>query len=220
MVAPNSDAVKRRYRSPLREEQARRTRRAVVDAAAELFLDRGYAATTVEAIADLAGVNRRTFFTSVGGKAEALKLAIDWANVGDDEPIPMLERPHVRAALASQDAPATLRLFASDFVEIASRNAGLLAVVDDAADADPAVRSLADELQRQRITGMTAIATILKNRRALRPDLTVDQAADVLFCVASPGNYQWMILRRRWPARRFAEWLGDTLVSLLVVPGS
>jgi AcrR family transcriptional regulator len=80
-------------RSTLRAAQARATRRAIVDAAARLFTERGFGATTIDAIAEAAGVSRKTVFTSVGGKTEALKLAIDWAIAGDDEPVPILERP-------------------------------------------------------------------------------------------------------------------------------
>ena len=78
---------KRPYRSSLREEQARTTRRAIVEAGTALFVERGFAGTTVDAIAERAGVSRKTVFTSVGGKVGLLKLAIDWALVGDDEPV-------------------------------------------------------------------------------------------------------------------------------------
>src|SRR5437667_10340968 len=94
-----SAPVKKPYNSALRAAQARATRRAIVDAAARLFTERGYGATTIDAIAEAAGVSRKTVFTSVGGKTEALKLAIDWAIAGDDEPVPIPERPHVKAAL-------------------------------------------------------------------------------------------------------------------------
>ncbi len=87
-----AEAVKKSYNSPLRVEQARATRRAIVAAAARLFVERGYGPTTVDAIAETAGVSRKTVFTSVGGKAEALKLAIDWAIVGDDEPVSLQQR--------------------------------------------------------------------------------------------------------------------------------
>src|SRR4051812_11217164 len=86
MVTSMSTPVKRPYSSTLRAAQARATRRAIVDAAARLFIELGYGATTVDAIAEAAGVSRKTVFTSVGGKADALKLAIDWAVTGDDEP--------------------------------------------------------------------------------------------------------------------------------------
>ena len=98
---------RRTYRSPLREEQARVTRRAIVETARELFIEVGYAATTIDAVADRAGVSRKTVFTSVGGKAVLLKLACDWALAGDDEPVPIDERPAAQQMLAETD-PARL----------------------------------------------------------------------------------------------------------------
>src|SRR5215218_8770731 len=84
--------VRRPYRSTLRDSQARATRRAVVDAGRDLFVELGWSGTTIDAVAARAGVSRKTVFTSVGGKAALLKLALDWALVGDDEPVPMSER--------------------------------------------------------------------------------------------------------------------------------
>src|SRR5690242_10854927 len=107
-----SAPVKKPYTSTLRAAQARATRRAIVDAAARLFTQRGYGATTVDAIAEAAGVSRKTVFTSVGGKTEALKLAIDWAIAGDDEPVPMLERPHIKAMQQEPDARQILASYA------------------------------------------------------------------------------------------------------------
>ena len=83
------------YRSTLREEQARATQRAVVGAARDLFVEVGWSRTTIDAVAVRAEVSRRTVFTSVGGKAALLKLALDWALVGDDEPVPLSERPAI-----------------------------------------------------------------------------------------------------------------------------
>ena len=93
----------RRYVSEVRDEQARRTRRAIVTAARELFLAQGYAATTIDAIAEEAHVSRRTVFNAVGGKVALLKLALDWAIVGDDEPVPLADRPAIKAIQAERD---------------------------------------------------------------------------------------------------------------------
>ena len=98
--------ARRPYRSTLREEQARATRRAIVEAGAALFVERGFAGTTVDAIAERAGVSRKTVFTSVGGKVAVLKDAFDWALAGDDEPVPLGDRPAVRDFLTETD-PAT-----------------------------------------------------------------------------------------------------------------
>ena len=95
-----------RYRSGLRTEQARATRRAVVEAAHHLLVERGYQGTTIDAVAERAGVSRKTVFTAVGGKAELLKLAFDWALVGDDEPVPDGRAARGRADDARRDRPA------------------------------------------------------------------------------------------------------------------
>jgi len=99
----------RTYRSPLRDEQVRGTRRAVVAAAHDLFVEHGYAATTIDAVAERAGVSRKTVFSAVGGKAVLLKLALDWALAGDDEPVPLADRPEVRQERRETDPWALVR---------------------------------------------------------------------------------------------------------------
>ena len=132
-----SQPVKKKpYNSSLRAAQARATRRTIVDAAARLFIEHGYGATTVDAIALAAGVSRKTVFTSVGGKTEALKLAIDWAIVGDDEPVPMLERPHVKLMHEEPDARRILTAYARQVREVGARIAPLHEVVRAAAGLD------------------------------------------------------------------------------------
>src|SRR5690349_17875969 len=100
---------RKRYASQVRDEQARRARRAIVTAAHDLFLAQGYAATTIDGIAEAAHVSRATVFNSVGGKVALLKLALDWAVVGDDEPIALIDRPALKAILA-ESAPRTARM--------------------------------------------------------------------------------------------------------------
>jgi AcrR family transcriptional regulator len=103
----------RTYSSTLRADQARQTRRRIVDAAAELFAEYGYAGTTIDAVATAAGVSRKTVFDSVGGKAQLMKLAYDFAIVGDDEPVPLVDRPEIRAMLAETDHAKRLAMYAS-----------------------------------------------------------------------------------------------------------
>src|SRR5580704_11865267 len=136
----------RRYASELRDEQARRTRRAIVAAARELFLGQGYAATTIDAIAEAAHVSRRTVFNSAGGKVMLLKLAMEWAIVGDDEPVPLADRAGVKAILAESDPRRALALWAQTVVDVASRVAPISEVLVAAADVDPAAARLLSEL--------------------------------------------------------------------------
>lgn len=211
-----SEPVKKPYRSPLRTAQARATRRAIVDAAARLFVEHGYGATTVDAIATAAGVGRKTVFTSVGGKVEALKLALDWATVGDDEPVPVLERPYVEAAEREPDARRILTDFARTLREMSARTAPLSAVLRGAAGADPEIRALAEVGRAQRQQGMYHLAGLLADRGALTPELTTSEAADLLWLFSDPADYHRLVLERGWSPERYERWVGDALIRLLV----
>jgi AcrR family transcriptional regulator len=210
--------VKKPYASALRATQAQATRRAIVDAAAALFIESGYGATSVDAIAEAGGVSRKTVFTSVGGKLETLKLALDWAITGDDAPVPVLERPHVQAALHEPDARRILRDFATNIVEVMGRTAALLRVLESAAGIDADLRALNDDLRAQRQLGMSFLAGVLDQRGALRPEVTVDEAADVLWLLNDSAPYHRLVVEQRWSAERYESWLADTLVGLLIAP--
>jgi AcrR family transcriptional regulator len=210
------EPVKKPYRSELRAAQARGTRRIIVDAAARLFVERGYGATTVDAIAEAAGVSRKTVFTSVGGKPEALKLAIDWAIVGDDEPVPMQERPQVKAARQQPDARRMLTDYARAVHEVSARIAPLSAVVQAAAGLDADIRALAEEGRTQRLAGMRFLAQLLADRGALKPGLTVPEAADTLWLFNDPAVYHRLVNEQHWSPGRYEQWLAEALISLLI----
>jgi AcrR family transcriptional regulator len=211
-----ADGVKKSYWSPLRAAQARATQRAIVDAAARLFIERGYGPTTVDAIAEAAGVSRKTVFTSVGGKADALKLAIDWAIVGDDEPVPMLQRPHVQAGMAEPDGRRILTAYAADVRQAHARIAPLVAVVQEASGFEPALRALSEQGKKQRLEGMKVLARVLADRGALKPGLSVPEVADILTLFNDPSVYQRLVVERHWSEDRYQEWMGEALVALLV----
>jgi AcrR family transcriptional regulator len=218
IVTSMSEPVKRHYASTLRAEQARAPRRAVVDAAGRLFVQHGYGATTVDAIAEAAGVSRKTVFTSVGGKVEALKLAVDWAIVGDDEPVPMLDRPEVARQRKEPDARLVLRSYAAMQRRSAARVAPLVHAAESAAGSDPAVQALVDEGKAQRRFGMGMLAGELGERGALPDNLTVDEAADVLWLFNDPLTYHRLVLQRGWSPERYEEWVASSLIALLVRP--
>src|SRR5919206_1937219 len=120
---------RRPYQSRLREEQARATRRTVVEAAGALFVEVGWSRTTIDAVARRAGVSRTTVFSSVGGKAALLALALDWALVGDDEPVPLAERPVVAHMARQTDPRALVAMWARFAAELEVRAAPLAAVL-------------------------------------------------------------------------------------------
>src|SRR5215470_1984997 len=115
----------RRYRSPRREQQARRTRARITAAAARQFLARGYAAATMRAVAADAGVALPTVELVFGTKARLLKAVIDTAIAGDDEPVPMLARQWATRAESAAGAAGFAAVCAGQLAESAQRAAGL-----------------------------------------------------------------------------------------------
>lgn len=206
----------RRYSSEIRDEQARRTRRAIVTAAHDLFLGQGYAATTIDAIAQAARVSRRTVFSSVGGKATLLKLAVDWTLVGDDEPIPMAERPAVKAIQAEPDPRKALALWAQMVTEVAARAASISEVLTAAADADPEAAQLAAKADRDRMFGAAAFVRYLASLGGLAPGLTQQHAADLCWAHMDPYLYRRLVTERGWTTGEFAQWLSTSLATALL----
>lgn len=204
----------RRY--PRREEGAARTRAALVQAAGELFVERGYLATSISAIAERAGVGRATVFTSVpGGKPELLKLARDVALAGDDEPVPVPERPWFRHAMAATDAPELLRRQARNYRMIHERAAALEHVlVVGAADAAE-LSDLLAQARTQRARGAHMVVDRLVALGAV-PRSRAAAAADSLYALASPEVYLMLTRDRGWSSRRTETWLADRLVEAVL----
>ncbi len=197
----------RTYRSPARAESARRTRRRIVGAARELFETRGYAGTTIDAVAESAGVSRRTVFLSVGSKAELLKTAWDWSVVGDDEPIPMAERPHVLAMQEVTDPDLLVRLWVEQVLGVAERLAPLEVVLNRAVDADAEAAALRARIDAERRGGALMFVTHLASAGGLRDGLTVDEAADMCWILMSPLLQARLRSDRGWSRDAVADWL-------------
>lgn len=211
-----SDAVKRDYRSKLRAAQARETRRSIVAAAARLYVEVGYGATTIDAVAEAAGVSRKTVFTAVGGKLELLKLALDWAVAGDDQAIALADRAAMRRLMDQHDARVLLDGFAGSIVEIGTRVAPLHGALEVAAGMDPAAHELLEESQRWRLDDARKVVRRLRDMKALTPDVTHQEAVDLVWLAMDPGLFHRLVRVRRWPASRFKEWLGATLCRQLL----
>jgi AcrR family transcriptional regulator len=210
--------VKRPYSSSLRQDQARGTRRMIVAAAARLFVRNGYVATSIEEIAEEAGVSRATIF-AVGGKADLLKLAHDFAVGGDDEPIRLVERPRSREIRAAPTARAYIEGYVALVTEILGRVAGIHEVVRAAAHADPDVAALWRNVDRERRRGADTIVADLRSRAPLRDDLDADEAADIVCLLADPIQYQVLVGERGWTPARFEEWLIGAFERELLKPG-
>ncbi len=206
----------KRYVSEVRDEQARRTRRAIVTAARDLFLAQGYAATTIDAIAEAAHVSRRTVFNSVGGKVVLLKLALDWAIVGDDEPVAMADRPAVRAIQAERDPRQALTLWVRTITDVAARVAPIAAVLYAAADGDPDASEMLAEEARNRMFGARAFVAYLASLDALAPGTSEQQAADLCWALMDGHLYRLLVGQRGWTTAEFERWLSASLAATLL----
>ena len=206
-----SESGKRVYRSELRAEQARATRRQVVTAASRLFSERGYAATTIEAVAAEAGVSRKTVFTSVGGKVELMKLAYDWAIAGDDQPMAQVERPEIREMKAEPDAVVVIEKYVVMLEESLTRVAPIHDALRSAADVDEQARELLETMEQQRLRGMGMFAADLDSRGALRDGLTREGAADLLWFYIQPVHWDLLVQQRGWSRAAYRTWLRTSL---------
>jgi AcrR family transcriptional regulator len=213
-----SEPVKRDYRSGLRAAQAADTRRLIVSAAARLFVEDGYGATTIDAVAEAAGVSRKTVFTAVGGKVDLLKTALDWAVAGDDMPVAVADRPAVRELFALDDPVALLTAWVRVMVAIDVRVAGLFLALEVAADGDDAASGLLEESRLQRLVGARAVVKRLAALDALTDAVTRADAADVAWLATDPVLFDRFVRIRGWSVGKFESWLTRTLTGQLLTP--
>jgi AcrR family transcriptional regulator len=210
------DGVKRDYRSALRTEQARTTRRSIVAAASQLFVEKGYGATTIDAVAKAAGVSRKTVFMAVGSKVDLLKVAVDWAVAGDDLPVALADRAVLRHLLDQPDPSVLLTGWARIQAEIGARVAALFQALEVAAGTDDEARSLLAQLQDQRLDGARAIVERLHALDALTADLTYQEAIDLAWLATDAALFDRLVRVRGWSTTRFAEWLAQFLITQLI----
>ena len=200
------------------QARTRLARRAVVEAARALFLDRGYAATTIDAISDRSDVPPATIYRLFSSKLGILKAVGDLSIVGDDEALSVQDRPDVAALFAEPDPGKMLAGFARVNVAINTRTEHVYRVLVSAAASDPEAAALLAEYQRQRDQGQGQIARALARAGALRPGLRGRDAADIIHALMSPDLYRLLVTERGWAPERHERWLAATLIDQLLPP--
>jgi len=208
--------VKRRYDATRRRQAAARTRTAILDAARELFTERGYTATPMTAIAERAGVALDTVYASVGRKPELARLLIETAISGTDQAIPAEQRDYVRAVQAAPDAETKIALYAAAITAIAPRLAVVLAIIQQAAHTEPDLAALWDQIAERRAANMRRFVADLAAVTPLRLDL--GDAADIVWATNAAELYQLLVGQRGWSPQRYERFLTDTWHRLLL-PG-
>ena len=201
-----------------RQQQARQTRRAILDAAARLFVDPGYAATPLTTIATEAGVAIQTVYKIFGSKKALLSALVDVSIAGDEESEPLAARQFVTDIQALTDARAKLARYAEHLIETHARQARVMLALAGAATADPDAAAIWRKNLDERRQGMTMFAAELASTGRLRPDHTVQSAADVLWLAMDVRNYDWLVRERGWTAEGFRDWYADTVAAAIAGP--
>ena len=208
----------RTYDSSGRREQARATRRRIVAAASDLFVEQGYAATTISAIAAAADVAPQTVYAAFGTKAALLGEAVGVAMAGDDEPVAIFDRPDAQLVLAATSPAAASAALAATCTRLLARAGRLMHAADAAADTDPELDSLRRNGHRMRLADMQRAAKAFDRAGFLRTGLTSALAADVLWTLASPDAYRAFTVNRGWTAARYERWLAESIQQTLFSP--
>lgn len=198
------------------QARTRRTRAAVVEAALALFVERGYAATTIEAISDRSDTPQATVYRIFGSKLGILKAVLDVSIAGDDEAVAMLERPQVRGLVSDAEPKRQLAGFAALVRAVMSRAGAVHRILVDAARSDRDAASLLAEIAEQRHQGQRRIARSLARAGALRAGLKERDAADLIYALASPEVYGLLVFDRGWSGDRYESWLTSILTDQLL----
>lgn len=198
-----------------RAEKARATRRKILRAAHDLFIEHGYGNAALQDIADRAGVAVQTIYFTFGNKRALLKEVVDVAVAGDDEPIETMKRPWFTDALATETAAEQIDKAVAGAQPILERTALLTKVIAAAAAMDPDVADLWPQEEDPRYTVQLTAAEALVAKPDSLPELTVETAADLLYGLTSPELYLVLVEDRGWKPDRWRQWAATTLRSQL-----
>jgi len=206
----------RQYNASRRKEAAATTRRSIAAAARELFLEKGYVATTMPSIAKAAGVSLDTVYASAGAKPVLFRHLIETAISGADDPIPALQRDYVREIQSELDPVRKIAIYAHAVRLIQTRMAPLFAVLRDAAQSDEDLHQFWADISQRRAANMRLFATDLAASGGLRSDLTIEQAADIIWSMNAPDYFLLLVDQRGWSPEQFESFLADAWTRLLL----
>jgi AcrR family transcriptional regulator len=209
-------ASTRRYHSPRRREGAEATRQRLLDAAHHLFMERGYAATTLPAIAAEAGVSTPTVTAVFRTKPALLQALIQSTVRGDATPQPLALRPQWQEMLNESDPARQLAMHAANVRRIHEQTTDIFEIVRGAATADPELAALRQELGSRRLGDIRTLAESLQRKGSLCPGMGVGEATDLLWTLGSAEVYRMLVVDRNWPPEKYERRLTRLLQESLL----
>ena len=208
---------KRQYQSALREESARRTKRVVADAAMMLFLELGYADTSVAAVARAAGVSIQTVYNTFGSKADLLKHVYDITLVGDDEPVPFAQRPEIVELMARTNARDFLTGYAAVGLVLLRRLGPLMSVIRAGAAAGSTdLKAHVARTDAECLVGATMTARHAAELGGRRAGVEEEQARDAIWTLNSVEVWELLTRSRGWSDDRYVSWVGRAMADAVL----
>jgi AcrR family transcriptional regulator len=214
-LEPAVTEVKRSYDASRRREQARARRLAVVLAARDLFERDGFRLTTIAAVAARAGVSAESIYKSFGSKAALAKAVFDVTVAGDDEPVPVADRPAMQAVRDEPDVRRKIALFVGGLAHRQARSATVQMLIRDGRHVDDSLAPIWAKLNDEGMVGMTMLARHLVDTGRLRDGIGVDEVRDVLWNYLAIDTYERLVLSRGWPLQRYSDWLSRTIIAAI-----
>lgn len=205
---------RRRYNASRRQARAEQTRVSILEVAQRRFLERGYAGTTIAVIADEAGVSAETVYKAFGNKAGLVRAIHDRALAGGGDAPTSQRSDEMRAR--EEDPRTVIRKWGDLATEVMPRVAPILLLIRSAASSAPELAALWEELEDQRLRRMAENAQYFVDGGHLREGRTLEEARDVLWAYTSPELYERLVLRRRWPLERWAQFVSEGITVALL----
>lgn len=207
--------VKRSYDASGRREQARARRLEVVLAARDLFERDGYRPTTIAAIAARAGVSAESVYKGFGSKAALAKAVFDIALAGDDEPVPVAQRPGMRAVRDEPDVRRKITMFVDGMARRQARSAKVQILIRDGRHVDDLLTPVWAKLSDEGLIGMTMLGRHLLETGQLRDGIDLEEVRDVLWNYLAIDHYERLVLSQGWPLERYSHWLARAITSAI-----
>ena len=190
--------------------RAEQTRLRIIDAANRLLLERGYHGVGLEAVAEAAGVSRQTVYDRFGSKSGLLKEMT--ARAEEQAGLPR----RLPAVFGQPDGLAMLRAFLDAVVAVEPKVYPYSRLVYAARVDDPVAAEMWQSRLASRRAGLGVVFQKLATEGRLRQGVTAEEAADVAWAIASPHQYEYLVVERGWSLRRYRKHLEQTIASRLL----
>jgi AcrR family transcriptional regulator len=207
--------VKRSYDASGRREQARARRLAVVLAARDLFERDGFRQTTIVEVAAAARVSAESVYKNFGSKANLAKAVFDLVIAGDDEPVPIAQRPAMKAIRDEPDVRRKIALFVDGLAQRQARSAKVQILIRDGRHVDDALDPVWAKLNEEGLIGMTMLGRHLFDTGQLREGIDFQEVCDVLWNYLAIDTYERLVLFRGWRLERYSRWLAHAMTAAI-----